>query len=757
MNAFLKKLAILLPLLILLQVVVGVIYPMEIPAEIEHFQQLLAEEVEILYFGDSTVWYPPDAQTTPQILQEYFDDRTVGELSHAAYNLDLYLHYVQKLVRESANQPYRPELLIIPINMHSFAPEWDLRPEYQFTEEKRVLDYGTTWSRWFGRPYTIFGGDESPITQEMFLNTAVYSDTTLIGKVAEFEEALGNTRLAEQETDRFIYYQAVPEEGLMAKTLLYYYMAPLAPDHRKLRAMQQIVTLLQEHEIEVLFYITPVDTELGDVYIGDRFRERFTANKEVVLTLLAEQKAPVLDLSYDLPPFYFSDTEHLHQDGKRYIAEQLVAQIDPTIPLDRDFFIDTAQGEQESAEETGSERTRMAVPLEVGGIAVGTVLTTTFVARVDAAEITEASQRFYPTSNLVDAIYDVDIYRLQVQSSTEAGEAIDLQSDLYIPRIITATQLPMIAYAPGTTGLGDGCAPSNEILLGRSWGNYYTQMLSYAGQGFISLLPDGMSYDDPERPHEYFIATLEAHTLLDAARGAYNFLADPPEGVTTQPLDALFLAGYSNGGHAAFAAKDLAADYAPELPLRGVISHGATTNVETLMRESPIFSPYLIYSYQFFYGSDVFRPAQIFTEKWLPTFAQDANTKCVDEITAYYPNDPQAIYRPAFRNALESGRLAAQRPAFKRILDANYAGTFGGFDLPVLFLQGTADATVTPRAQQKFAQDLCAKEQPVTYIALPTVRHVDTRQNSFVAMFDWMRGQIDGEPMPDHCANLTGE
>ncbi|MCB0081790.1 MAG: hypothetical protein KDE47_12705, partial [Caldilineaceae bacterium] len=203
MKPFLAKLAILLPLLLILQLLVGFLYPMEVPAEILQFQRHLENKVDILYFGDSTVWYPRGVQTTPQMLQEYLPEHTVGEVSHAAYNLDLYLHYVQALVRYTASHDYRPALVIIPLNMHSFSPEWDQRPEYQFTEEKRILDYGIPLSRLFGRPWNIFGGYDSPITNEEFLNTAVYSDTLVAGKVAEFEQALGNARLEEKENTRF--------------------------------------------------------------------------------------------------------------------------------------------------------------------------------------------------------------------------------------------------------------------------------------------------------------------------------------------------------------------------------------------------------------------------------------------------------------------------------------------------------------------------------------------------------------------------
>ncbi len=385
----------------------------------------------------------------------------------------------------------------------------------------------------------------------------------------------------------------------------------------------------------------------------------------------------------------------------------------------------------------------------------GALLNSLFLQTVSAAAIDQESQFFYPASNFTEAAYDVDIYRMTVQSSTETGDPIDLQADLYIPRVETATALPILGYAPGTTGLGDACAPSEEYRLGRSWGSYRAHMLSYAGQGFIGVMPDGMSYDDPERPHEYFIAELEAHTLLDAVRGALALLADPAIDVAAEPQDALFVAGYSNGGHTAFAAKDFAETYAPELPLRGVISHGATTNVETLMIESPVFTPYLIYAYEYYYGSDVITAGQVLAESWLATFAQDVNTKCVDEMFAYYSNDPLAMYRPDFRSALENGELGARMPLFKTVLDANYAGTFGGFDVPVAFFQGSADATVTPRAQQQFARDLCAQGQPVTYVTLPTVRHVNTRQASFLASIEWMRTIAAGNAPVDDCTTLA--
>ncbi len=387
----------------------------------------------------------------------------------------------------------------------------------------------------------------------------------------------------------------------------------------------------------------------------------------------------------------------------------------------------------------------------------GTILDAQFVETVTTDEIDTLNAGFYPPDSLLDAQYAVDIYRLTLQSSTEVGDPIAGQADLFVPRVAAATQFPVFGYAPGTTGLGDGCAPSREYTLGRQWGSYRTHMLSYAAQGFIGVLPDGMSYNDPERPHEYFIAELEAHMLLDAARAAYRFLEAAPADINARPLDALFFAGYSNGGHTAFAAKDFAADYAPELPLRGVISHGATTNVEALLRESPIFTPYLIYAYRHFFGAAVISPEQVFLDEWLPTFDQDALTQCVDDIFVYYSSDPQGMYRPEFRAALLDDRLADQYPIFKAVLDANYAGTFGGFAIPVAFFQGTGDYVVTPESQVSFATLLCEQGQPVTYLSLPAVEHVYTRQVSFKATLAWMQGITNGQMPQSNCAQIAGD
>lgn len=325
MRRFFIKLLLLLLLFLATQAAVAYFYPGEVPEPILRFQALLDEGIDILYLGDSTLWHPVGTQTTASMLQELLPARQVSELSHAAYGMDIYQSYISYMLR----QKVRPALVIIPINMRSFSPEWDQRPGYQFTREKRILAMGIPLTRLFGRPLGLFGGYAPAITQDEFLHSTVYAGREPIGEVQEFEGSVGASPLEEGGGEQFVYYQEVPDDADYQRLLTYYYMEQINPEHRKMQAMVDIAQALQAAQIEVIFYITPVNVELGDVYVGENFRQQFANNVAVVKAELATQGVELVDLSFDLAAYFFSDTEHLRQPGKHYIAERLALTIDP--------------------------------------------------------------------------------------------------------------------------------------------------------------------------------------------------------------------------------------------------------------------------------------------------------------------------------------------------------------------------------------------------------------------------------------------
>jgi acetyl esterase/lipase len=791
--------------LVLLQILVSIVFPAEIPPEIVRLDEYLADGVDIVYFGDSTLSLPEGEVTTGEILQELLPDYVVGEISHPAYGLDLYLNYIKYIVRSN----HHPDTIIVPINMRSFSPEWDMRPAYQFEKETKILTLGVPLSRMFFRPLKVFGLFHPPISQSQFENAPVYDGDTLVGTVKDFEGETASEQL--QGDAGNVYRQVKLEDDEKAEDILkYHYMFGLKPDHRKLKAMLRIAELADKNDMHVIFYITSVNYLLGERFLGSAFSERLAANIEVVQSLLAANRTAnmtVLDLGFGLEAYAFVDMEHLTEIGKEYVAEQVAQAIQPEQPstlkdLQNDSSSVTLTPEPSptplmktptvvlpaprptltkrpvslTLTVTGSMPTAPAstatltatvptkltptVAVTISASATSRVATPSVAATmapitvsraVSGSDITsvEYVSRFWPEGK-----YPVDMYRLWFQTLDESDQLVEIRADIYIPYVETETEFPVLGHAAGTTGIGNRCAPLDEQARGRDWGNYHGQSLAYAAQGYIVILPNWLGFDDPDRIHPYFVAKLQGRTLLDAARAAYRFWEGGyANDVLARPAEAVFFMGYSSGGHAVFAAKAQARAYAPDLPVKGIIGFGPTTNVEVLLKEDPVFSPYIVYAYRDFYGDEIIDPADVYLSHWVPTFENDVLNKCVDDIFVYYSRSARYMYLPEFREVLYGDRLAEVFPRFAEKLSENNAGLLGGWHIPVLILQGTADTIVTPSSQEKFVNQLCDMGNSVTYLEYDVVSHIYIRWNGFQDALAWMDNITNGGVPESHCVD----
>jgi hypothetical protein len=244
--------------------------------------------------------------------------------------------------------------------------------------------------------------------------------------------------------------------------------------------------------------------------------------------------------------------------------------------------------------------------------------------------------------------------------------------------------------------------------------------------------------------------------MLDAARAVYDFFEEPPaKDILARPDKAIFLGGYSQGGHGAFSAGRIASSYAPELEIKGLVGHAMSPDVEGLMYDSPRYSPYIIYAYRDFYGSEIVDPAEVFLPKWLPTFQDDVTTKCIDEVFEHYSNDPARMYTPRFRDALYNDRLADEFPLLKARLDANDSNQKAYPSVPLILLHGAADPIVRVRTIEEFVSYLCGEEKNVTYNLYPRVNHFQTRQYSFLDTLMWMEYILDGNTPTSNCRNAA--
>jgi len=748
----LLKIPLFILLLIVVHVGIATLFPAPLPDQVVQLDRYLEQGVDVLYFGDSTLLMPFGEVTTGEILQELLPDRRIGQVAHPAYGLDLFYDYAAYVDRHGGWS----STLVLPVNLRSFSPAWDMRPAFQFEKESRILALGLPWARLLFRPLDVFGFFHPSISQQDFLDTPVYDGDVRVGKVRDFETLTAYEVLHEDAENAYREVKLDDQETAQAM-LTYHYMFNLEPDHRKLDSLVAVAELAAKNDVNVIFYITPVNVEQGERFLGRTFRERFADNIRVVqstLDAVSSGNVTLLNLAFDLPAYDFTDLEHLTESGKEYVAGQIalaiqeetespisttptataVPTLPPTTPLPtRAAVTPTATPLGEPLSTPAATPTPEATPTPM--VTGGDVTDVQYIER-------------FPSSGP----YPVDLYRIAFETVDDRDQIVETQADLYIPYVETAEAFPVLGHAAGTTGVGNECAPLDERATGRSWGSYHGHSLAYAAQGYIVVFPNWLHFEDPERIHHYFVAELQGQTLLDAVRAAYRFW-DRDQALETQaePAQAAFMMGYSSGGHAAFAAKDRAQTYAPELPIKGVIGFGAVTNPGLLLQEDPIFGPYLVYAYRDFYGKDIIDPAEVYLPTWVADFEGDVLSTCVDEIFYYYSHSARRMYDPEFREVLYDDRLADVYPEFAERLAENTAGLGGDTDIPVLILQGTADTVITPPSQQAFMDELCALGNAVTWMQYEAASHADIRWRSYGDVLAWLADTVQGSAPRSDC------
>lgn len=136
---------------------------------------------------------------------------------------------------------------------------------------------------------------------------------------------------------------------------------------------------------------------------------------------------------------------------------------------------------------------------------------------------------------------------------------------------------PIVAWAHGTTGVADVCAPSwrGFLLRDRTYLNHWLD------QGFAVVATDYQGLGTPG-PHPYLLFRPEGYSTLDGVRAALR--AYP-----TQLRNQVILVGQSQGSGAALGAAWLAPTYAPELTILGVVATGLV--VDFAPRPAPAHAP----------------------------------------------------------------------------------------------------------------------------------------------------------------------
>ena len=321
------------------------------------------------------------------------------------------------------------------------------------------------------------------------------------------------------------------------------------------------------------------------------------------------------------------------------------------------------------------------------------------------------------------------------------------QAQLFVPR--AATEDALLAFAPGSTGSDPSCSPTNVRLRGGAVETYGATALAYAGQGLATVLPDYLGATEAGSVQPYFVAMAEATVVLDALRAATAALAELAPDLS---VDDAFVAGFSQGGHAAFATADRASVYARDVPLAGAIGFGPSGDLDTLFRSFHYTAPWVVRAYERTYPDQVDRD-DVLVAAYADALDADARRLCVLGAQSYYPADPAFLYTPEFHAALFGGSLAEDFPEWRALFDANDTGV-RAHGLPVAIFQGVDDPVVPLAVQDALVERLCALGSPVRYANYLRTRH-ETRYIGFRDALAWMRAIAADLPPADDCPEVA--
>jgi hypothetical protein len=246
----------------------------------------------------------------------------MGFISRTAYHIGVYYQLTRLLQYLTS----KPKVVVFPINMRSFSPQWDINPKYQCTKyirkiEKRIGKFGSSVNK------CLYGIDKKTSKND-FLNSRVFCAGTSFQYVKEFENII---RAKPKHRDEIIFRRK--------HIFIYHYLYKLEPTHQKLLLLRDLIQLLKDMQLIAVIYITPINFKAGLKYVGDDFMRVFNSNLQVVYDCLGctsqsalnnsifikERSCIFGDYSQSLGPEYFFNedhpTEHLNETGRTFLAK----------------------------------------------------------------------------------------------------------------------------------------------------------------------------------------------------------------------------------------------------------------------------------------------------------------------------------------------------------------------------------------------------------------------------------------------------
>jgi alpha-beta hydrolase superfamily lysophospholipase len=291
---------------------------------------------------------------------------------------------------------------------------------------------------------------------------------------------------------------------------------------------------------------------------------------------------------------------------------------------------------------------------------------------------------------------------------------------------------PVVAWAHGTTGIADACAPSKRDDIASAL-PFVDEVVA---SGYVVAATDYEGLGTPG-VHPYLVGASEGAGVLDAARAARNLRG------AGAGRDVVVW-GHSQGGHAALFAGEMAGEYAPELTLDGVIAGapaaeiGRTIPLAAQLPRAAGFYALAAKGLLAAYPEDV-DEASLFTPEALEA-AKVADDACVVDVIQQLSTFP---------GSLAPGDIS-QDEAIVDLFARSSAGDRPA-GAPVLVVQGTTDAIVTKGSTDRFVEKACVLGDVVDYVTYEGAGHVDVVPTAKPDILAWIAARFAGDAARNTC------
>lgn len=294
---------------------------------------------------------------------------------------------------------------------------------------------------------------------------------------------------------------------------------------------------------------------------------------------------------------------------------------------------------------------------------------------------------------------------------------------------------PVVAWAHGTLGLGNDCAPSRTYNPVKSI-SWVSDMMK---KGWVVTATDYAGFGTPGT-QGYLVGGDEAKDVLNSVRAA----RDMPG---AQAGTRFVVWGHSQGGNSALFTTSEAKTYAPELKLVGTVASAPAAELVPLLQEQYggvadwVIGPLIMTSWPG--ANPALNPDDLMTTVGRDNYHRIAN-HCIGQSTLiglarsvlgqkFFATDPLNL--PAWKQMAENQSAPLLKPG-----------------QPLMVVESKTDKVVLPDTTALYIEQSCKAGVRPSTLWLNNVAHQNIPEKSSMNVISWISARFAGQVNPSSCA-----